>query len=184
MDPYALIDSAGEESDPAIQRVALEAAIKHLSDKTDRSAEDEHALGYAWYMLPDEVAESLKHAQRHFTEALRLKPEHRYARLYLAHCFFDTGRFEDALRLLDAFEPDEFAVCDQAWRDAKNAELILVCSLELSLEDRIGPALEALLARASVVETDYLASPTELARALTGLLRNRADGTLPTRRAV
>lgn len=169
-DPYALIELAEAAHESAEKIVALKGAISSLSASGEATADRSYALGYSWYLMPEDTDERKAETHRHLVEALRLDPEHRYARLYLAHHYFDTDQFEAALRILLEFDAQEFAEQGQGWRDVKVAELILGCSLELLDAAQVTNSLNELLARASRVNVDDLPAPTELARVLHRLI--------------
>jgi hypothetical protein len=117
--------------------------------------------------MPDDAQERLEQAQQYLLAALRSAPKHLYARLYLAHCYFDSARYADSLSLLDAFDSAAFAEKGQAWRDVKVAELALVCVLELRQSTLVSKAIQELFDRVNRVDADSVPVPTEL----TGVLQ-------------
>jgi tetratricopeptide (TPR) repeat protein len=169
-DPYELIEMAELATDFLAKREALENAIAQLEKMDDSSADIEYALGYCWYLMPDDAHVRLVQAQSHLQAALRLMPEHLYARLYLAHCYFDLKRYADALSLLDTFGAGVFAHKGQAWRDVKVAELALACVLELRSSQLVQKATQELLDRVNRVDTDSVPIAAELTTALRRLI--------------
>lgn len=170
-DPYLLIEQAESTNDLATKRAALTEAIVRLPATAAKPAELAYALGYAWYLMPENTEERRVQTQQHLTEALRLQPNHLYARLYLAHHYFDTNQFALALPLLVAFDAREFSALGQGWRDVKVAELILCCLLELGDEGRLVSAVGELLTRCSRVDGADVPLPAELTKSLQRLIK-------------
>ena len=183
-DPFALIESAESIDDLDVKRAALMAAIKLLATKCNKSAEDSYALGYAWYLMPDDTKEREVETLRHLTEAVHLQPKHSYARLYLAHFYFDTSKYALALPTLTDFNTDEFTAHGQDWRDVKVAELILCCVLELRDEARIAGAVQELLVRANRVDASAIPAPAELRKVLQALVRANASKARRSKRSL
>ena len=168
--PYDLIETAELAVDPVAKRKALKTAIAQMMAMDVSSADVAYALGYAWYLMPDDAQERLMQAEQHLRVALRTMPKHLYARLYLAHCYFDSAVYADALSLLSNFECDAFEKKGQAWRDVKVAELALACALELRRATLIPKAIEELLNRVNRVDADSVPVPEELTRTLQRLI--------------
>lgn len=78
---------------------------------------------------------------RHLRNALQLDPDHKFARLYLGHHYFDRRQFAEALEILSTFHAREFSSFDQSWRDAKVSELILCCTLRLGDRQNVPQAV-------------------------------------------
>jgi len=161
-DPYQLIEEAEAATDPTQRQAFLETAISGLENEAERTAKTCFALGYAWYLLPEDS--QIRHEQvlRNLGEALRLQPENPYARLYLAHHYFDLGQFALALPILREFRPDFFEGFDQGWRDVKIAEMALCCILEMHETDKVEAAMADFLERTRRVHGPDLPEPREL----------------------
>lgn len=164
--PFHLIDSAELASNPDDRRIALESAIRQLMAMDISSTDVAYALGYSWYLMPDDSEERRAQILRHLGATLRAMPTHLYARLYMAHHYFDTAQFSLALDILRTFGAADFAAKAQEWRDVKVAELILACLIELRDEIQIQSAAQNLLECASSVEADAVPVPVELSKAL------------------
>ncbi|MDR2260168.1 MAG: hypothetical protein LBE06_04380 [Azoarcus sp.] len=169
-DPYKLIDLAELTDDENVKRKALRAAIGLLAEMDAPSADVSYALGYAWYLMPDETEERRRQVFRHLDAALQKMPEHLYARMYLAHHYFDTSQYAFALPILQGFGPEDFAAKGQEWRDVKVAELILVCLLELHDDIRIPSAVQYLFECVNRADVSDVPMATELATALQRLI--------------
>lgn len=167
-----LIAAAEVEADPGAKAATLREAIDLLSTLDMSSAKIAYALGYAWYLVPEDTQFRNAAILRFLSAALRAQPDHRYARLYLAHWYFDTGQFSRALPLLLEFAPAEFASHQQPWRDVKNAELILACVLALQDVSQIDGAVQELLQRVSRLDADQLPRPAELVAVLQRLIHS------------
>ena len=170
-DPYLLIERAESTNDLAAKRAALTEAIVRLPTTAAKPAELAYALGYAWYLMPEHTEERRALTHQHLTEALRLEPNHLYARLYLAHHYFDIDQFALALPLLVEFDAKEFSALGQEWRDVKVAELILCCLLGLRDESRLAGAVGELLSRCSGVDSADIPLPAELTKSLQHLIK-------------
>lgn len=175
-DPYAAIEAADCTTDLQERARLLEAAILHLTSKGDlASAEVQYVIGYAWYQHPAESGLRDEKVQSHLTEALRINPHQKFAQLYLAHYHFDKKNFPVALKLLQGFDPMEFGGVGQAWRDAKNAELILCCGLYMSDHECINAALVQLCEALTRLEPGMNPAPSELAVALRVLTKSAQE---------
>jgi|GEM_PF-2534594 len=176
-DPYAAIDKAECSEDKQQRADLLLAAIDDLASHGDGSADVEQTIGYAWYWYPFEGAMRDENIEKHLGKALMIDPTHRYARLYLAHYYFDRKQYSDALNLLTGFSGTEFGdAYDQAWRDAKNAELIVCCKLYLHEEHDLADSVTRLSESLTTLEPNMNPEPIELTNAhIALLLRGSAD---------
>lgn len=161
-DPFVLIEEAEAATDSGQRQTLLESAIGLLEDGAERSAKICFALGYAWYLLPEDS--QIRHEQvlRNLGEALRQQPENPYARLYLAHHYFDLGQFALALPILQEFRPDFFEGFGQGWRDVKIAEMALCCILEMHETAKVEAAMADFLERTRRLNGKDLPEPREL----------------------
>lgn len=161
-DPYKLIETAESATDVEDRRHALERAIEAFEALGEDSAKVSFARGYAWYLMPEDS--QLRHEQvlRNLGEAIRQQPQHPFARLYLAHHYFDLGQYVLALPILREFTPEFFSGYGQAWRDVKVAEMVLCCVIEVRDENTVGPAMKDLLQRANRVGPEDLPELREL----------------------
>ena len=69
---------------------------------------------------------------KYFARALEINPSHQYARMYLGHYFFDTGKYDKALKLFKTIDSLFFLSRNQKWRIIKLHELILCCKVLLN----------------------------------------------------
>lgn len=167
LNPFQAIDDAEGEIDPLIRSQLLEQAISALSaPDTAHTAETHYALGYAWYLHPQEAAIRDSKVTWHLQKALEIDPGHRFARLYLGHYYYDRRRFADALAALSSLEDDEFAALGQVWRDAKVAELLLCCMLQLGDRSRIQETVFHFCDSLTKCEDGMHANPDELTATL------------------
>src|SRR5262249_32529652 len=65
--------------------------------------------------------------ERCLQKSLSLNNEHQFARLYLGHYYYDTGRYEDALSHFENVTDSYFLSANKEWRVLKLHELILCC---------------------------------------------------------
>lgn len=170
-DPFAAIQEAEGVTNLEGRASLLELAIEYLVSHGDPgSAETHYAIGYAWYLHPTENSVRDNEVVNHLSKALRINPEHKYARLYLAHHYFDHQQFSCAQPLLESFDRVEFSNVDQAWRDAKVAEMILCCRLYswdvVGVRDALSRFCEAL----TNLEPGISPAPEELAITLISLM--------------
>ena len=161
-DPYVLIEEAEAATDVEARRLALERAIQAFETIAEVSAKVSFARGYAWYLMPEDSQQRHEQVLRHLGEAIRQQPQHPFARLYLAHHYFDLAQYALALPILREFSPTFFAGHGQPWRDVKIAEMIVCCVIEVRDESTIGAAMKDLLQRANSVEAADLPEPREL----------------------
>ncbi|MDQ1922735.1 hypothetical protein [Massilia pseudoviolaceinigra] len=139
--PVQAIEDAACAADSQVRVSLLEQAIEFLSTQGDAgSAEVQHAIGYAWYQHPADTELRNENVVHHLRNALRINPDHKYALLYLGHHYYDRRQFVQALDILLTFRDREFSAFDQAWRDAKVAELILCCRLQIGDEKNLREA--------------------------------------------
>jgi hypothetical protein len=173
-DPYKLIEEAEAATDVEVRRRILGRAIEAFEVVDEVSAKVSFARGYAWYLMPEDSQQRHEQVLRHLGDAIRQQPEHPYARLYLAHHYFDLGQHALALPILREFAPSYFAGFGQAWRDVKIAELIVCCVIEVRDDTRVGAAMKDLLQRANRVGEVDLPEPRELTAMVRRKIRRTA----------
>lgn len=167
------INDAECEEDSGSRQLLLDEAIAELMHANLESAETQYALGYAWYLQPVETDLRDQNILKHLKMAIYLDPAHRYARLYMAHNYFDKKEFADALQILLKFESNEFSEIGQSWRDVKIAELILCCKLRLVDVEGLSSCIDQLCTSLTYLEPDMNPSPSELASTLIWLLTRK-----------
>jgi tetratricopeptide (TPR) repeat protein len=93
-------------------------------------------------------------AEEYLLAAHRLDPDHQFARLYLVHYYYDTGRYEKALEYFASVDEQYFISLGQQWRLLKLHELILCCRMFLGDPRLTKEDFEAL-------KKEYLTTPSE-----------------------
>jgi hypothetical protein len=168
---------AAEGTNDVHERTAfLEAAIDQITSLNDNAADLQYALGYAWYLHPSEHPSRWERIKTHLQNALQADPNHKYAKLYLAHHFFDGGAYASALNLLAGFGPTDFDDAGQGWRDAKVAELILCCQLRLGAVHGIKDAVRQFCESLTRLDNGMHPVPDELIDCLHCLLGKAGNG--------
>jgi tetratricopeptide (TPR) repeat protein len=165
--PFQAIESAESESDPQIRQNLLEKAIQSLLSHRDvQSSDVQHAIGYAWYLLPANTEMRHKNVMHHLRNAVRINHSNKFARLYLGHHHYDRGQFDQALDIFSSFQQTDFLEVNQGWRDIKVSELILCCTLRLgdrgSLKETVYRFCESL----TFCEDEMNPAPKELTETL------------------
>lgn len=74
-------------------------------------------------------------AEQYLKRSLKLDDNHQFARLYLGHYYYDSGRYEDALSHFEKVTDSYFLSANKEWRILKLHELILCCKLRLNHSD-------------------------------------------------
>jgi hypothetical protein len=174
-DPFSTIQEAEYSADLKERAKLLKSAIEYMVTNCNTQSDDvEYALGYAWYLYPSESINRDEQIELHLTNALKINPLHKFAKLYLAHYYYDRKNFSIALKLLADFSPTEFGDTNgQYWRDAKNAELILCCKLYLDDIQGIKSAAQQLYESMTRLESGMNPEPIELVETLSNLMRKR-----------
>lgn len=168
------IEDSELEADTSERKKLLGMAMEELERSDLNDANGLYALGYAWYVWPDDTSERLENAKRYLNKALALNPGHRFASLYLGHLLFDEGNYEAARQQLTGFGEHEFEEkFDQAWRDAKIAELLLVVSIRLGDVTSIRTLVARLCDVLSHLDAGMNPYPEELIQALSENLCTR-----------
>jgi tetratricopeptide (TPR) repeat protein len=146
-----------------------------LTTAEPKNSDAFHLLGLCWYEFPEISADTQRHAEKAFRDALAIDPEHQYANLFLGHVLFDMMRYEEADQRFAMIDPKFFIARTQQWRVVKNDELRLCCRLELEPASVTFHELDALCQR---YETDReLPVPGEIVSCLDRLVRG--DGLAP-----
>jgi len=150
-------------------------ALAEADTSSPPSAEVTYLAGYGLYCLVDVEPLVLEQAERWLKRAVALRPDHRFAQLYLAHIAFDDGRFEEALVLLNSVPSDAFAAIDQRWRDLKVQELRICCLVQLSRLEALGTAFERYLSIARECDEMDFATVHELPALIASLVRRKDE---------
>ena len=165
------------ESDEHLLSQTLNQLIKELGCLTSaqpKNSDAFHLLGLCWYELPKISADTLRHAEKAFRDALAIDPEHQYANLFLGHVLFDTMRYGEADQRFAMIDPEFFIARTQQWRVVKNDELRLCCRLELEPASVAFHELDAICQR---YETDReLPVPGEIVSCLDHLVKRGGLG--------
>lgn len=165
------IEESELEADASGRKKLLGAAMEELERSDLNDANSLYALGYAWYVWPDETSERLVNAKRYLSRALELDAGHRFASLYLGHLLFDEGNYEAARQQLTGFGEHEFEEkFDQAWRDAKIAELLLAAAIRLGDVPSVRGLVARLCDGLSHLDAGMNPYPEELIQALSETL--------------
>jgi hypothetical protein len=165
------IEAAELINDVQKRAALLAAAIEQITSQCDLNTADmQFTLGYAWYMHPGEHLSRADRVITHLQNALQIDPNHKYAKLYLAHHLFDCGEYASTLKLLGEFGPTEFDDVGQGWRDSKTAELILCCQLRLCDAQGVKDAVRQFCESLTRLDAGMNPDPRELTDALHVLL--------------
>lgn len=166
-DIMQLLEKADTTDDTTVIKESLNEVIQKLSALgVNQTVEQKYLLGYAWYNYPDDSDLRAENIQKYLKEVLRLEPNHLFARLYLAHYYFDIGNYIHTEKLLSSIDEDAFSEIGQAWRDAKNAELLLCCHLKTHNKDAIENSVTRLCERLTYLEPCMNPRPDELCKVL------------------
>jgi len=123
-----------------------ETAHSALSRAADLAPFDDqiaYAQGHALYM--DRTRDQAD-ALAHFDRAIRLNPEHAWARLYRAHCLHDLGRWQDAVDAYSTVPMNEFDG-PPSWRMHLLVEQRALCRLNAGDRDGALRDFEVILER-------------------------------------
>jgi tetratricopeptide (TPR) repeat protein len=93
-------------------------------------------------------------SEKYFQKAVKINPQHQFARMYLGHYNYDIQEYKKALSYFEAVNKDYFISIDQRWRILKLHELILCCKMLLDYSDITTESFDELT-------REYLNSPWE-----------------------
>lgn len=139
-----------------------------LEPKSD--AETSLLLGYLAYHFPDPSTADID-VENELKDALSRDPQNITANLYLAHHYFDTEKYADALTYLERIDEASYQQIGQVWRSLKICELKLCARLNIAPSSVAPDELVSFLQKLLAEEVDHVAVPTELVDAL---LKNKS----------
>jgi tetratricopeptide (TPR) repeat protein len=93
---------------------------------TRRDSDYFHLCGYICY---SKRPQQLHEAERYFKAALELDPFNAYARLYLGHCYYDSGAYQLAMECFLLVEKGDLP----EFLQMKVDEMVVCCNLRMSL---------------------------------------------------
>jgi hypothetical protein len=120
--------AAGENDDEDVSN-----AITKLNQCNGSTGEIALLRGYIAYHFVCEATKDID-VEFEFRSVLNGDPRNTTARLYLAHYYFDSGRYSDALKYLEQIDREEYNVVGQKWRALKIEEMSLAARIHLSVE--------------------------------------------------
>ena len=105
-------------------------------------------------------------AEIYLQKAVTLNPQHQFARMYLAHYYYDTGAYQEALAFFETIREDYFLSMGQRWRVLKLHELMLCCKVFLNSPDITTDSFDGLVQEYLGVEDEDAPLPLELVSTL------------------
>jgi tetratricopeptide (TPR) repeat protein len=105
-------------------------------------------------------------AEAYLTSALKLDGNHQFANLYLAHYYYDIGRYEEALAHFKKLKNKFLSSANQKWRLLKVHELVLCCKAHLNNEELDTNSFLSLLRDYDSAAPEDVPVPLELASTL------------------
>lgn len=148
------------------------AAVRNILAEHPNHSNLHHVLGLCWYDETEWTNEAKEQIEHHFSTAARLDESNQFAALFLAHFYFDTARYDEALKLFRQIDESYFERLEQKYRVLKNHELILCCRLYLNADGVSVEEIEELCREYESTEPIDVPLPQELAVCLAQLAAN------------
>lgn len=170
-----LIENALLIEDQSEQKDAFDSLIEELVSSYfdfDDKPEFYYLIGYCWYCHPKESLERAQAIESNFKKSIELCSNKFYPRLYLAHHFFDVGRYSEALELFESLDTSFLKDFDQQWRVLKIFELKICC--EIGIEHQVPiKRIKNLVTQYESLDEPDTAIPSELIRCLSSYFTNQ-----------
>lgn len=149
-------------ADNAVLKKLLRLEIFELLEtKEEYDSEDLHIWGLTYYLSDDDKEYHTMLASEKFQEAYELDPDNFLACLYIAHCYHDQQRLEEALAYY--VKVDQEALKDfQVWRYVKLIEQIGYCQYKLGRKEIGRQKFQEVLEWYKKPEWEDIALPLEM----------------------